>query len=166
MKFFTKNYKAYSILELIVYLALFGMLSVVLVNIAVGGSKVYRTVRANRDFIENGALALERITRSVRSATATTGSTFDTSPGVLVLTTSAGTTTFDVSGSSLRLTDTTASGSTTDNITGGGVTVTSLIFNKITTAQGDAIKTKVTLYNTLTGKSENFYATTIMRAQY
>lgn len=161
------NKKGYSLLELVIYLALFAALSMVLVNIAVVGYKAYRTVRVNRDFTENGLLAIERISRTVRSATdASNSSTFGSNPGVLILTTSTGTSTFDVSNGALRLTETTASGTTVGNITGGIVTVSSLVFDKITTSKGQAIKTAITLTYSATSRSETFYVTTILRGAY
>jgi len=162
-----KNKKGYSLLELVIYLALFGVLSMSLVQITTTGYKVYKNVRINRDFTEHGLLAVEQISRTIRSASdASSSSTFGANPGILILTTDNGTTTFDVSSGALRLTETTASGTTVGNVTGGIVTVSSLVFYKIITTQGQAVKTVLTLTHTPTGRSESFYITTILRSSY
>ncbi len=166
MKIF-KSKKAYTLLELVIYLALFAVLSLVLVRVTVTGYNVYKTIRINRDFTEHGLTAIDTISRAVRNASSVSASsTLSASPGVLALTNSTGTTTFDVSNSALRETDVTASGTTVGDVTGGKVTVSSLIFEKITTTKSQAVKTKITLIHTPTGRTESFYVTTVLRGSY
>ena len=162
-----RNKRAYTLVELVIYLALFTILSLVLSNITISGYKAYKTVRVNRDITEQSSLAMEYITRTIRSASdASSSSTFDTSPGVLILSNSSSTTTFNLSSGVLRISETTAGGTTVGNITGGNISVSYLMFEKIVTAKSQAIKTILTLTQSATGKSETFYMTTILRDSY
>ena len=124
-----KNKKGYTLVELVVYLSLFCLLSLTLVRITVTGYNVYKVVRINRDFTENGILAIDRISREVRNATSVSGSSvLNSSPGSLVLVNSTGTVTFDVNNNQLRLTETKNNNTTTANLTGGVISVSSLVF--------------------------------------
>lgn len=165
-----KSYKTkgFSLVEMVIYLGILAFMTVVLITALTLSMKMYRHARITRDFSEQGMLAMERITRSVRSATSVNGasSTFNTSPGVLSLTYASGTPStrlFDVSSNQLRLTE---DGSVSGNIIGGRIQVSSLIFRSISTGSIPAIKTELTLYDTISGRSETFYATTILRSSY
>lgn len=164
-----KRQSGYSLLELLIYVALFSALSVLLVKSLVTSLNVYAAAQSYRRVQAEGELAMERMTREVRSATSiTTGSsTFDTSPGVLVLsgTDSSGATrtvTFLVSGGQLQIND----NGTTGTLTSSSVSISSLIFRKITTAVGTAVKIELTL-STNVGRSvsASFYDTIILRGK-
>ncbi len=162
-----KNKKGYTLVELVVYLSLFCLLSLTLVRITVTGYNVYKVVRINRDFTENGILAIDRISREVRNATSVSGSSvLNSSPGSLVLVNSTGTVTFDVNNNQLRLTETKNNNTTTANLTGGVISVSSLVFYNFSTSQGQFVKTVLTLKHNPTGRTENFYVTNLLRGVY
>lgn len=156
-------------IELIVYLAIFTVISVVLVTSLTTIMRTYARAATYRTLQSNGELVMERIVREVRqAATITTGSsTFGSSPGVLALsgTDAGGTThtiTFDVASSAVRVTD----NGTTNNLSTSEVAVSSLIFRRISTSVGEGVKVELTLATTTgTAVSANFYSTIILRGK-
>lgn len=161
---FLKNKRGSSLLEIIVYLAMFTVLSTVIVNSLLISMRLYKDARTNREFTEQGSLAMERISRSVRSASAVNvaSSTLGTSPGVLVLTNGTSTTMFDVSSSALRLTE---NGAVSGNLTAGRISVSSLIFYYYS-ATSTSVKTDIRLTDSVSGRSESFSTTNILRNAY
>ena len=159
-----KNKKGSSLLEIIVYLALFTVLSTVIVNSLLISMRLYKDARTNREFTEQGVLVMERLSRTIRSADTinASSSTFDVSPGVLVLSNGTSTTVFDTDNSALRLTE---NGAVSGNLTGGRISVSSLIFYYYH-ATSTSIKTDITLTDSVSGRSESFSTTNILRNAY
>lgn len=163
-----KRNTGYSLIETLIYLALFAMLTIVFVNSVIVSMKSFSQIQMNRDFASGGTLALERITREIKGATSVGASTLNTSPGLLTLNTTdssgnAKTVLFDVSNGMLRLTE---NGSVTGNLLGPNVVVSSLIFKTVTDAQGSAIKVELALQNTKGTITKNFYATAVVKGAY
>lgn len=163
--------RGYSIIEIIVYLALFAVLTIAFVNTLIISMKSFSEIQINRDLISGGTGAFERMTREIKNATSinTGASTFNTSPGVLSLNTtdsggSAKTVLFDVSNNSLRLSE---NGTVTGNLLNPNINVTNLVFKQITTGAGTAVRIEMTIQNTK-GLSikENFYTTAILKGSY
>ncbi|MEK7585745.1 MAG: hypothetical protein AAB477_00725 [Patescibacteria group bacterium] len=168
-----KKYKSgYSIAEIIVYLAVFTLLSITVINsfIVVLGS--YNNTRTNRDLLESGSAVIERVSREIRQAKNidVVNSTLASSPGVLQLnsTTSGGTAMvikFSVTSGALNLYQ---DGTLIGNLLGQNVSATALIFRRIVTTNGEAVKIELTLQDTRskTSLSANFYDTIILRGAY
>jgi len=167
-----KQTNGYSIVEIIVYLAIFAFMSIAVINsfIVVLGS--YSNTRTNRDLLESGGTVIERISREIRQAKGidVVGSTLSSNPGVLQLNsiTSAGVSTvmkFSVSSGALNLYQ---DGTLVGNLLGQNVSVTTLIFRRITTSNGEAVKVELTLQDTRSkiAQSVNFYNTVILRGAY
>ncbi len=162
----------YSIVEILVYLAIFTSISILVINsfIIILGS--FSTTRANRDLLESGSTAIERISREIRQAKSVdiVSSTLGTNPGVLQLNSS------DTSGVSevIKFSITNGAlniykdGTLIGNLLGQNVSVSSLIFRRITTTNGEAVKIELTLEDTIGNitKLENFYDTIILRGSY
>ena len=162
----------YSIVEILVYLAIFTTMSVIVINyfIVVLGS--FHVTRTNRDLLESGAISMERIAREIRQADSVdvANSTLSSSPGVLQLnsTNSSGTPMiikFSVTNGALNLYE---NGSLIGNLLGQNVAVTTLMFRRVTTTNGEAVKIELTLQDTESdnNQSENFYNTIILRGGY
>lgn len=162
----------YSIVEIIVYLAIFTTLSVLVINsfIVVLGS--FNNTQTNRDLLESGSAVIERVSREIRQAKSidVVGSVLASSPGALQLnsTTSSGTTTimkFSVASGALNLYQ---DGTLVGNLLGQNVSVTTLIFRRIVTTNGEAVKIELTLEDTRSKSSisANFYNTIILRGAY
>lgn len=163
--------KGNTLIEMLVYISIFAVLSIAIVNVLVTMMKSFSEVQAYRDLAEATTVSLERITREIKGATSVdvANSTFNSSPGILQLNTTdsggaAKTVKFDVSSNQLRLTE---NGTVTGNIVGGNMSVTSLIFRNITTSKGTAIRIEMTMQNTR-GRtiSKNFYSTAIIKGAY
>ena len=171
MKFpFQKN-AGTSLVEALIYIALFAVFSIFFIQVLGVMTQSFSQTKSNNYLLDSGYNALERISREVRGASSVDAgnSTLGTSLGVLALNTTdsggaAKTVKFDVSGGVLRLTE---NGTVTGNLTGGTVTVSSLIFRKITTTVGTAVKIELTLRdNRVATRTENFYDTVILRGGY
>jgi len=137
-----QSQKGYSLIELVVYIAIFAMLSVVLTRSLVTIIRTYASAQSYRTLQTNGELVMERLSRELRDATTISSATYDSSPGAIALSgTDAGgavhTATFDVSGGAIRLDG--------NNLTTTDVTVTSFILRRMTTAVGSLIKIELTL---------------------
>ena len=143
-----KNESGFSLVESIIYLALFVMLSTVLIDALLVMSKAYNATRVNRDLLDSINVPLERMTRDIRGASSVvtgSASTFDTSPGKLTIRNeNASTEIFALSSGAIQFTDTTGA---TNSLTGSQVVVDSLIFRKISTAQGSAVKIELTVHS-------------------
>ncbi len=161
------------LIETIIYLALFITISVVLIGSLFGMMRSYTQTRIDNDLTDSAHVAVERMTREIRGALSidTTTSDFDSNPGVLKLNAldsggSAKTVQFSVASSVLQMTDSTDG--TARDLTGSKVTVTSLIFRKIVTAKGSAVRVEMTLQSTRAGSSKtiNLYDTAALRGSY
>ena len=162
--------KGYSLIEIVVYLAIFSALSVLVINsfIVILGS--FNTTRANRDLLQSGSKTMERLSREIRQAESVdlVNSTLGSSPGVLQLNSrdSAGTAMtvrFAIASGNLNLYE---NGTLVDNLVTENISPTSLIFRRITTTNGDAVKIELTVQDTSSSKTENFYNTVILRGTY
>lgn len=164
--------RGYSLVEIIIYLAIFTSVSLVVINSLIVSMSSFSVVRSNRDILESGTLAMERISREIRNANsvATANSTLGSSPGTLELNTTdinddPTTIKFTMANGAINLY---AGGTLTGNLLGSNISVTSLIFRHIITTEGEAVKIEMTLSDTRTKQSnvEKFYNTVILRGSY
>lgn len=171
MRFFlnkTGN-RGYTLIEIIVYIAIFGIVALVVINGIIVSMRTFVAARENRILARTSVDMMERMSREIRAATSIEplSSTLDMSPGTLgVYTIEDEDTTlieFDLDNGSLILSEDSAEiGSlSTDNIT-----VTSLVFREITTTQGTAVRIEMTIESSITGKSIDLYNTVGLRGSY
>ena len=167
MRSFPSKSGGYSLIELVIYLAIFIGISVVIIHSLVSIMRTYATAESYRRLQNNGELAMERIVREVRQANSITAgaSTFDTSPGTLSIASTDEDSVnhiivFDVADGALRMTDNADSG----NLTSSEVVVSSLLFRNISTAGGGGVKIELVL-STANGHSASapFYSTVMLR---
>lgn len=164
--------QGFSLVEMVIYISIFALLAVVVINsfaVVIGS---FNETRTNRDLLESGNSALERISREIRLAQSidAAGSTFAVTPGILDLNSTDAsnnprTVTFAVSNGALNLTQ---NGTLTGNLLNDNVDVTSLIFRQITTTEGSAVKVEMVLEDQRgkARKSATFYDTVILRGNY
>lgn len=164
--------KGYSVIEIVVYLAIFSALSITIINSFIVVSSSMMTTRTNRDLLESGSSSMERISREIRQAKSVdiANSTFGTNPGVLQLNST------DNSGTAKIIKFTTSSGVLnlyengvlSGSIIGSNISTTNLIFRRIVTIKGEAIKIEMTLQDkrSKTQRLEKFYNTVILRGGY
>lgn len=163
--------RGFTLVEMIIYVAFFAMLSIIAVNGTIVAMKSFYSLRLNQSINESATVALERMSREIRNAydvDLTQSTLAPTSPGRLTLKTK------DASG-----TDTTVEfyvdGASQLNLKVGGVdngplvtknvTLTNLVFWTITNTNSKAIKIEMTLHDSraTSAKSSKFYDTIVLR---
>jgi Tfp pilus assembly protein PilW len=162
------NYsKGYSMVELLVYITLFILISVVVTQSLLFVMKTYANARSFRTLQQNSELVMERLTREIRQSDtiSVAGSVFGSSPGTLTITGSdvsnvPYTDVFSVVGGAVQL----SVNGVASNLSSGEVSVSNLTFWNITTTGSKAIRVQLTL--TTINKpivTKTFYTTVIMR---
>lgn len=162
----TKNKKSgYAVLELVFYIALFAILSIVVINSLVTLTKSLRETKVEREVSQGGVL-MERISREIRAADSINTIT---SSSLKLNTTNESevnkTIQFTLSsGSILLYEDDVLSG----YLNSSNITITGLSFIEITTSHGKAIKVDLSLRsnNDKDARVETFYNTVILRGAY
>lgn len=161
--------KGFSLIEILVYSAIFAVVLILIVGTALGLSRAYGGFSARAALEQDGALVLERLTREVREARGvdTGASTLGVNPSMLVLTKAdgMGTTRFSVSGGALRFAD---NGIEQGALTGNKVSVASFVARRMTTGRSEGVKIELTLHagEGAASTTRNFYATTLLRDSY
>jgi Tfp pilus assembly protein PilW len=164
--------KGMTLVEMLVYTTLFVIIagSVVYTLIALGGA--YRSLQSSQAISSSAQVALERMTRDIRSSTSVDlgVSTLGSSPGTLQLNTldingNPTTVRFSVSGDVLRVSE---AGVDQGPLTVASAEVTSLVFRRIATLKSEAVKIEMTI-----GSGEGpahaektFYSTVVLRGSY
>jgi len=161
--------KGFTLIETIIYIAAFSMLSLAAMQATIVIMKSFYTLRLNQSVNVSATVALERMSREIRNAydVDTLNSIFSTNPGRLVLMTKddlgANTTVdFYVSGSNLSMR---VGGVENGSLLTKMVTVPNLIFRPITTTNSKAVKVEMTLHDSraTSTQSTNFYDTIVLR---
>jgi type II secretory pathway pseudopilin PulG len=161
----------YTVVELIVYIAIFAVLSVGVINSLVIITKTYVQTSNYRHLLSDGELALERITREIRESTSINNgaSSFNISPGILFVNglTDLGVsknTSFSVVNDKIQISQ---NGTPLGYLTSDKTKVTNLTFHLITTAHSNAVKISLSLETTSrTPMTYNFYTTVVLRGTY
>lgn len=168
----TQNKNGFSLIEIMVYLAIFTTLSILVINSFIVILSSFNTTSMNRKLLESGTISMERISREIRYAKNIdiVNSFLGSNPGALQLnsTDSSGnfmTVKFINENSNLNLYK---NDNLEGNLLGQNISVTNLIFSRITTTESEAVKIEMTLQysggNNI--KSENFYDTIVLRGGY
>ncbi len=160
--------RGYSLVEIIIYVAILAGITVVIVSILTQISSSRSRLTAAQRVATSAGLSLDRITREIHTASGvnTGSSIFDVSPGVLVLngveSSVPYTIEFSLSGGSLNITK---DGVVVGPLTEAGVVVNELIFRHSASSTDQAISIEMTLESgTSTAyKSEKFYTTAILK---
>jgi type II secretory pathway component PulJ len=169
---FSKNRKyifGFSIIEVIIYLAIFTTVSVLVINSFIVILSAFNVTNMNRRLLESGSVAMERITREIRQSESISA---ESNLSTLILNS------FDSSGDSMVVKFKYENGNISlyknnntekeGSLIGGNVSVTNLTFKNITTAQSHAVRIEMTLLysDNKNTKSENFYDTIGLRGGY
>jgi len=173
MKKENKNkFKGFSIIEIIIYLAIFTTLSVLVINSFITILSSFNTTNVNRKLLESGSFIMERMSREIRQAKNIdiASSTLGVSPGVLQLnsTNSAGAVMVIKFVILNQIFNLYKDGSLVGNLTDNDVRITNLIFKRIITTESEAVKIEMTIEysNGQITKSEKFYNTIVLRGGY
>ncbi len=167
-----KNKKGFGLIEIIIYIAIFTAISILVINSFIVILSSFNTTNMNRKLLESSSTVMERVSREIRKAKNIdiANSTLGSTPGVLQLNTTDGagnnaTIKFIVASQTLNLY---RNNNLIGNLLNQDVSITNLVFRRIQTANGEAVKVEMTLryssgHNT---KSENFYDTIVLRGGY
>lgn len=170
MKYINKK-AGFTLMEMLIYVTIFVMIAGVVITSFVVVLGTFSNSQTNRDLQESGSTAMERITREIRQAnTVNPSSTLGVTPGSLELATTdsvgaAATVRFVFENNAINMYK---NGALADNLIGQNVVPTSLIFRKISTSNGTAVKIEMVLKDNR-GKDHrtiNYYDTVILRGAY
>lgn len=165
-----KKISGFTLVEMIIYIAFFAVLSVVTVNATIMVMKSFYSLRITQNISQSATTALERMSREIRNAydIDTVNSTFGTSPGRLTLSTKdnfgANTTVefYVNAGNQLNMKIGTVDQGA---LMTKSVTITNLVFYLITNINSKSIKIEMTLRDSRADitKTVKFYDTIVLR---
>lgn len=171
-----KRPAGFSLLEMLIYVALLSAFSLMVVFVLLSVASSYRTLRAQVHLNTDAAAIIDRLGHQIRLADGVDGaSVLDSSPGVLKLSYSknqnnegqggAAVTSaeFYLSGGVLHLKQNDAD---TGALTGSNTTLSSLIFRKVGSGTAAGVRTEFTLTSVdgTASSTQNFYTFFVMRA--
>lgn len=165
----TMRQKGFSLVEMIIYIAFFAVLSLVAMQATLTIMRSFYVIRLTQTINQSATVALERMSREIRNAydVDDVASVFGVNPGSLTLRTedaSGANTTieFFVSNNQLRIRE---GGVDKGVLLAKNVTVTNLVFRDITTLHSRAVKIEMTLRNTRAGDTRDLvlYDTIVLR---
>lgn len=166
---FHKKQSGFTLVEMIIYIAFFALLSTLAVEATLVVMKSFYTLRLTQSVNQSATVALERLSREIRNAydIDVTQSTFGTNPGRLMLNTkdaSGANTTmeFYVAGGQLGLRE---GGVDKGALVTKSVILTNLVFRSIATPNSKAIKIEATLQDSRSVMTQTvkFYDTIVLR---
>lgn len=166
----TSASRGFTLVEMIIYIAFFAMLSILAIEGTIVVMKSFYTLRLNQSVNESATVAMERMSREIRNAydVDTAQSTLGTNPGRLTLKTK------DSFGANTTI-EFYVDGANQLNLKVGGidngslltktVTLTNLVFRSITTPNSKAIKIEATLRDSrsTSAQTSKFYDTIVLR---
>jgi type II secretory pathway pseudopilin PulG len=160
-----KTRNGYAVLELIFYISLFAILSVVVINTMLTMSKSFKETALQAELVQSGTI-MERISREIRQAYGI--ATISASDLVLNTKDNSGankTVEFLLSGTNLQLLE---NNILTGNLNTPKIVITALNFTQITTAKGKAVKIFLTVRssNDMQNRTHDFYDTVVLRGDY
>lgn len=165
--------RGFTLVEMIIYIAFFAILSVLTVNATIMVMKSFYTLRINQSISQSATTALERMSREIRNAYSvdTVNSTFTTSPGRLTLMTknAVGALTtvefYTTAGNQINMK---VGGVDQGSLMAKTVTATNLVFIYMSGTNSKYIKIEMTLRDTRDARSGftktvKFYDTIVLR---
>ena len=168
--FFKKTNNGYSLIEMIIYVALLSAISLLVVSTIVSFTKSYRTLVALRVLDHSAISAMERMTRDIRGATNIdiSQSVFGLTNGVLtIVTTSNGigtTTKFYLDNGAVKID---VNGIYFGPLTPSNASITALAFTKLDSGIGNAVKIDMTVSATVgfVTKIKIYHSTVILKGK-
>lgn len=164
--------RGFSLVEMILYVVLLTLFMVVVVQMLIGVSGVYRNIKLTRELESSGTIAMEQMLREIRNASSVVSgeSTLGTSPGAIVV---SGTdesqnpykASFSVASGVLQISK---NGETPAAVTSSGSTLSYLLFTHVATSTSEGVRIEMEVSGTAgsVSKSERFYGFTVLRGSY
>ncbi len=159
----------FTLVEMIIYIAFFGVLSVLAIDSTFIVMKSFHSLRLTQNINQSATVGLERMSREIRNAYGidTVNSTFGSNPGRLTLNTKDGagvntTIEFYVNDNQLFLKE---GGIDKGSLMTKNAVLTNLVFYQIANPESRAVKIEMTIRDTRGDlqKNVNFYDTIILR---
>ncbi|MDD3662824.1 MAG: hypothetical protein PHT84_03085 [Candidatus Pacebacteria bacterium] len=161
---------AFSIVEILIYAAIFTMISVLVINSFITVSATFSTIKTNRDLMHSGLNITERMSREVHKANSIDLINSSLGSGVLYLNS------LDESFNPVvvgfvyenNVLNFYRDGVVVGNLLSDNVVLDSLVFRRINTTKGEAIKVEMNIRDTKSkrNKAVNFYDTFILKGSY
>jgi len=160
-----QNKKGFTLLEMVFYVALFSVISLILVQAIITMVASFRETQITADINQTNQV-LERVSREIRQAISI--NTISATNLKLNTTDSSGnaaTITFTLSGTNVELRQNDV---LVGNLNSTNLKVTALTFTQITTSNSSAVKIGVTVTSNRYGslRTANFYDTLVLRGSY
>ena len=158
--------KGFSLVEILIYLAIFTTLSILVINSFINIISSFNTTNTNRKLQEAGLGSMERVVREIRQAksidiansssnTLQLNSTNSSNNPMIIKIISENNDLNLYKDSNLE-----------GNLLLSKIDLTSLVFRRISTSLGEAVKIEMTLQDQRSDKAVNFYDTVILRGEY
>lgn len=163
-----KNQSGYSLIEMIIYVAVLSVVSLLIINTVLSFNKSYQNVLVLRRLDHSAIDAMERITREIRLSRQIDGanSSFGSNPSVLSLVSriegGTKTTKFYLDNGTIKID---LDGNYFGPLTTSQVSVTSLIFNSINTDISSAVKIDLEITTSLgeINKTKKYHSTVVLK---
>lgn len=156
--------KGYTLIEVILYSALFVLLLGAIVNAGLLLSRSYSEIKSERNVQMSALSVMDQMTRHIRTAESIDGSgtAYGTSNGSLLLRSTdtggtAHTVTLYLSGGRVQMSK---EGAVFGPLTDASISVSSLVFRHIVTGNSEGVKIEMTI------DGRNFYNTVMLRGSY
>lgn len=162
--------KAFSIVEILIYAAIFTMVSILVINSFITVSATFLTIKTNRDLMHSGLNVTERMSREVHRANSIDLINSNLENGVLYLNSldeslNPVVVGFVYENSVLNFY---RDGVIVGNLLSDSVVLDGLVFRRIDTTKGEAVKIEMNIRDTKSkrNKTVNFYDTFILKGSY
>ncbi len=162
---FLKNkIRGYSAIELIFYVTLLTIISIVVINAMVIMTKSFKKTAVQNELVQSGSI-MERIAREVRQAYSINNiSASNLKLDSKNINGTNKTVEFLLSGNNIQILEDNV---LTGNLNTPSIVVTALSFTQITTVKGKAVKISLTLHSSNdVSNSQDFYDTVVLRGDY
>lgn len=164
---FSSTQRGFSLVEILVYIALFILLASAAVASLLNFSDSFKAYRAEKVLTEQVRGAYERMLADVRNATALdqAGSTFDTSPSTVSLQYEAVERVYTLTSGAITVSE---NGGTAVPITGDGITVSAFTVRQYDMVATTLIRIELTATATVgdTTVTETYYSSSVLRGSY
>lgn len=157
-----KPQEGYSLLELVVYIAIFSMVAIIIIQSLLYSIRTYAVAQSYRRLQSDGELVLERLTRDIRNAESTATGTFGTTTSTLILDLPLGgataQSTYQISSGVLTAT---TNGSTVA-LTSNNVVVDSFTVHSVVSGSDQLVRIRITLRTNGKVQTSSTFSNTIM----
>jgi Tfp pilus assembly protein FimT len=167
---YKKNKKGFSLVEMLIYTALLSFFMIIVVNAGIIMTGAYARARTAKLLNASSVSILTRLSTEIKkSSEVSAASILNSNPGALVLSqptdTGIETVEFYILDGRLVLR---RAGAVIGTLSPENVTLNNLVFQKITTTNGQAVRLVLTLSANKGGdvRTETFYNTTVLRESY